>query len=81
MAISAMVAITKAVSGKKGYAGTLNGRGISGSVLRSLNSEKQENIYRQMAPNTDRVIMSPVLPVNKAIMPINILNTNAQCGV
>jgi len=40
-----------------------------------------EIIYKVSAPNTDMVIISAVLPVSKATMPMIIFNMSAFAGV
>lgn len=74
-------AITKAIRGKKGYIGTLNGRGISGRFFLNIKTEIIAKMYKAIAPKQAIVIMSPVFPVNNAIMPISIFSIKALAGV
>ena len=81
MAAKETIAITNAVTGNKGYMGTLNGRSNSGSFFLSCNNAIIEMMYKVKAPNTEIVIISDVLPVNKATMPMSIFINNALDGV
>ena len=81
IAIIATTAMNKAMRGKKGYIGTRNGRGKSGKFFLNNSTEIIAKMYKAMAPKQAMVIISPVLPVNKAIIPINIFNSNALEGV
>ena len=74
-------AMTRAINGKAGKKGTLKGRSKSGSILRNVNTDTIEIPYNVNAPITEIVITSPVLPVNKATIPIPILKTSAFTGV
>ena len=75
------IAITKATIGNNGYIGTLKGRVNSGSFLRSAITLIIEMIYKVSAPKTAIVIISEVLPVNKAITPMIMLMNKAFEGV
>ena len=74
-------AMINAVSGKTGYMGTLKGRSNCGSVFLSLSNAIIDTIYNVNAPKTEMVMISDVLPVTKAIMPIAMFITNALDGV
>lgn len=73
--------MTNAMTGEAGYNGTLKGRFKSGSLLRNQSKDIIERIYKVRAPNTEIVMISTVLPVHKAIMPISILISKALTGV
>lgn len=75
------MAITKAIIGKAGYEGTLKGRGKSGSFFLSRSIAIIEMIYSVNAPNTEMVMISAVLFVNNARIPIAIFISNAFAGV
>ena len=81
MAMNAMTAITKAMIGVIGNKGTLNGLTRSGSFFLRTSNEIIDMIYKLRAPKHAIVIISPVLPVSKAIIPIPILTINATAGV
>ena len=74
-------AITKAITGKAGYIGTLKGRSNCGSFFLNRNKAIIDTIYKVNAPNTEMVIISAVFPVSKAIIPIAIFTSNAFDGV
>ena len=76
-----MTAIIKAIKGNAGYAGTLKGRSNPGSVFLNLRNEIIDTIYNVSAPNTEIVIISDVLPVNKAMIPTAIFTSKALAGV
>mgnify|MGYP003669638591 CR=1 FL=1 len=76
-----MAAIINAVIGNAGNIGTLKGRFKSGSFLRNAKKEIIDTIYKTKAPKQEIVIISPVLPVNKAIIPTIIFTINAEAGV
>ena len=81
MEIKDIRAMTKAITGEAGYNGTLKGRFKSGSLFRNLSNEIMERMYKVSAPNTEMVMISTVLPVHKAKMPISILISKAFTGV
>lgn len=74
-------AMAKAITGKKGYTGTLNGRSNAGSFFLRRSSDIMEIIYNVRAPKTEMVMISDVLPVSKARMPIAIFTKRAFDGV
>ena len=76
-----ITAMTSAIIGKVGYAGTLKGLANPGSFFLSCNKAIIEIIYKVNAPNTDMVMISEVLPVSKAMMPMAIFTNNALAGV
>ena len=76
-----LLAMTSATTGKTGYMGTLNGRSSCGSFFLSRNNAIIDTIYNVNAPNTEIVMISDVLPVSKAIIPIPIFTSNALDGV
>ena len=75
------VAMINATAGNNGYIGTLNGRSISGSDFLNRKNEIIEIIYSESAPKHAMVMISPVFPVMRATIPINILNMRAAAGV
>jgi len=81
MATIETTAINNAINGKKGYIGTRKGRGISGEFFLNIKTEIIAKMYNAMAPKQAMVMMSPVFPVNKAMMPISIFKTSALAGV
>ena len=81
MAINEKTAMVRAINGKAGYNGTLNGLTRVGSDFLSLITEIIEIIYNESAPNTDMVMISAVLPVSNAMMPMTIFTINAFAGV
>src|SRR6478736_3122026 len=81
IAIIAPIAMTSAVIGKYGYIGTRNGRASSGSFFLNINTDIMANIYNIIAPKHAMVMISPVLPVYKAIIPIIMFSTKALAGV
>ena len=70
-----------ATTGKTGYMGTLNGRSNFGSFFLSRNNAIMDTIYNVSAPKTEMVMISDVLPVSRAIIPIPIFTSNAFAGV
>ena len=81
MATNEKIAIPNAAPGNNGYHGTLKGRTRRGSFFLSCSSDTMDKIYNVNAPNTEMVIISDVLPVSNAIIPIAILTSNALDGV
>ena len=81
MATKEMIAIISAVMGNKGYIGTLNGRSNNGSFFLSRNCDIIDMIYKVNAPNTEMVMISAVLPVSKAMIPMTIFISKALDGV
>ena len=81
MATKDITAITRAVIGNKGYIGTLKGRSNRGSFFLNCNWDIMEIIYNVKAPNTEIVMISAVLPVSNAIIPITKFISNAFEGV
>ena len=81
MATKETTAITSAISGNAGYMGTLKGRSNCGSFFLSRNKAIMDTIYKVSAPNTEMVIISDVLPVINAIIPITIFTNKAFTGV
>ena len=81
MASKHTLAMSKATAGNRGYMGTLKGRSISGSFFLSANKEIIATIYKVKAPKQAMVMISPVLPVSKAMMPMIIFTTRAFDGV
>ncbi len=73
--------MTNAINGKAGYIGTLNGRSNCGSFFLSRSSAIMDIIYNVSAPNTEMVMISDVLPVSNAMIPITIFTSNALEGV
>ena len=74
-------AMINATTGNTGYIGTLNGLSSNGSFFLSRNSAIIDIIYNVSAPNTEMMIISPVLPVSNAMMPIPIFTNKALEGV
>lgn len=72
---------TNAMMGVKGYRGTKNGLFKWGSDLRNLSKASIETIYKVRAPKTEMIMISPVLPVHKMIIPRVALKSNAFAGV
>ena len=70
-----------AMTGNKGYIGTLNGLSNWGSFFLNLSNEIIDTIYRVKAPKTEIVMISDVFPVRRAIIPIAIFTNNAFDGV
>ena len=70
-----------ATTGNTGYIGTLNGRFKPGSFFLNLNNAIIDTMYNVNAPNTEIVMISEVLPVSNAIIPITIFSNNAFEGV
>ena len=81
MATNEIIAITKAVTGKRGYIGTLKGRTICASFFLNCKREIIDTMYNVSAPNTEMVMISDVLPVSNAIIPITIFTSSALEGV
>ena len=81
IAIIEPIAITNAMIGKNGYIGTRKGLASEGSFLRNINTAIIAKIYNMIAPKQAIVMISPVLPVNNAMMPMDIFNTRALAGV
>ena len=81
IAVMETIAIIKAVIGKNGYMGTRKGRGMPGSFFLSTNTAIIAKIYNMIAPKQAIVIMSPVLPVNTAMIPMIIFKRRALVGV
>ena len=75
------LAIINAITGKNGKKGVLKGRCNSGAVFLKTSTDIMAKIYSAMAPKQAMVIMSPVLPVSNAMMPIPVFNNNACTGV
>ena len=73
--------INNATTGKYGYQGTLKGRNNCGSFLLNCNNAIIETMYRVSAPKTEMVMISEVLPVSNATIPINIFISKALAGV
>ena len=73
--------MTRAITGKKGYRGTLKGRCNCGSFFLSCRKVIIDKMYKVKAPNTDIVMISDVLPVSNAIMPIIMFTNRALDGV
>ena len=80
-AIKHTLEISKATAGKMGYMGTLKGRSISGWSFLSANREIMATMYKVKAPKHAIVMISLVLPVSKAIIPIIIFTKRAFDGV
>lgn len=72
---------TRAIKGVTGYNGTLKGLFNWGAVCLSFIKDIIEKIYKVKAPNTDRIIISAVLPVHKMSTPKQALINNALAGV
>ena len=81
MAINETVAMIRAITGKKGYIGTLKGLSNCGSFFLNRNSAIIDIIYNVNAPKTEIVMISDVFPVSNAMMPIAIFTNNAFDGV
>ena len=81
MAANETIAITKAITGKAGYIGTLKGLSNCGSFFLNRNNAIIDTIYKVNAPKTEIVMISAVFPVSKAIIPIAIFTSNAFDGV
>ena len=81
IATNEKIAIINATTGKTGYMGTLKGRSSMGSFFLSLNKAIMDTIYNVKAPNTEMVMISDVLPVSNAMMPIAIFTNSALAGV
>ncbi len=75
------VAITNAITGKKGYIGTLKGRFNCGSFFLSWMKAIMDTMYSVRAPNTAIMMISDVFPVSKVMMPMLIFTSNALEGV
>jgi len=73
--------MNNAATGNKGYIGTLKGRSNCGSFFLSRNKAIIDTIYNVSAPNTEMVMISAVLPVSRAMMPITIFTSSALDGV
>ena len=71
----------RAINGVHGYPGTENGLGNLGAFLRNWSNESMAIKYRVKAPITETVIISAVLFVNNAAIPIPILTSSALAGV
>ena len=74
-------AIINAITGNTGYKGTLKGRIIPGSFFLNCKRETMDIIYKVKAPKTEIVMISEVLPVSNAIVPIPKLTSKALAGV
>ncbi len=81
MAIKEIRAMTKAINGKAGYTGTLKGLLSWGSFFLKASSDAIDIMYSVNAPKTEIVIISEVLPLSSATIPIAILISNALAGV
>ena len=81
IATSDTLAMINAMMGKNGYMGVLNGRANADSFFLSTNTAIIEITYNVNAAKHDMMMISPVLPVSNATMPMSIFNNNALAGV